>query len=90
MNKKSISPDIHTSVWLTIICAMMVNAMLFGIGTITVLTVPALTEHAKYLIPVVVVLSFALSPWIARLVSPRMRLRNWGKESWRQGDVISG
>lgn len=80
----------NTNIWLTIMCGMMVNAVLFGAGTIAVLTVPALAEHAKYLIPAVIVLSFALSPFIARLISPRMRLRNWGKEEWQRGDMISG
>ncbi|MEB2846213.1 hypothetical protein GAO09_06190 [Rhizobiales bacterium RZME27] len=79
-----------TNIWLAIMCGMMVNAVLFGVGTITVLTVPALTEHAKYLIPAVVVLSFALSPFISWLIAPRMRLRNWGKEEWQRGDMISG
>ncbi|MGI2035684.1 hypothetical protein ACRQ1B_25215 [Rhizobium panacihumi] len=79
-----------TNIWLTIMCGMMVNAVLFGIGTITVLTVPALTEQAKYLIPAVVVLSFVLSPFISWLIAPRMRLRNWGKEEWQRGDMISG
>lgn len=80
----------NTNIWLAIMCGMMVNAVLFGIGLIAVLTVPALTEHAKYLIPGVVVVSFAMSPFIARMIAPRMRLRNWGKDEWQRGDVISG
>lgn len=90
MTNSSIEPNINTNIWLTVICSMMINAMLFGVGTIAVLTIPALTVHAKYLIPAVVVLSFAISPFIARLISPRMRLRNWGKADWQRGDMISG
>ena len=79
-----------TNTWLWIVCAMMTNAVLFGAGAVTVLSVPALLPYAKYLIPAVVVLSFALAPFVARLIAPRMRLRNWGREAWRRGDGISG
>ncbi|MGA1834308.1 hypothetical protein [Rhizobium wenxiniae] len=79
-----------TSTWLKIICSMMINAVLFGIGTITVLSIPTLEAQAKYLIPAVIVLSFALSYLIASKIAPRMRLRNWGKRNWQKGDKISG
>lgn len=79
-----------TNTWLKIICSLMINAVLFGIGTITVLSVPALEEQAKYLIPAVIVFSFALAFFIASKIAPRMRLRNWGKQRWQKGDKISG
>ena len=79
-----------TDTWLRIMSGMMINAVLFGLGAITVLSVPALAEHAKYLIPAVVVTSFALAPFIAVPVARRMRLRHWGRRHWRKGDVISG
>jgi hypothetical protein len=81
---------ISTNTWLTIICSMMINAVIFGTGVIAVLSVPALTEHAKYLIPAVVAFSFLLSPFVAKLIAPRMRIRNWGKQGWQEGDLISG
>lgn len=55
--------------------SLMVNAVIFGIGAITVLSVPALNEHAKYLLPVVVVASFAITPFISWQIAPRLRLR---------------
>lgn len=79
-----------TDTWLRIFCGMMANAVLFGIGAVTVLSVPALVPHAKLLIPAVVVASLALAPLAAVWIAPRMRLRNWGTEAWRRGDLISG
>ncbi|ATN33464.1 hypothetical protein ACO34A_06545 [Rhizobium sp. ACO-34A] len=81
---------LSTNTWLKIICAMMINAVVFGVGAVTVLMIPALAAQAKYLIPAVVVISFVSAPFIASLIASRMRLRNWGKEHWREGDLISG
>jgi hypothetical protein len=81
---------LSTDTSLKIICSMVINAVLFGITAVTVLSVPVLNAHAKYLIPSVVILSFALAPVIAHFIAPRMRVRNWGKDGWRAGDVISG
>lgn len=79
-----------TDTWLRIICSMMTNAVLFGTGAITVLSIPALAVHANYLLPCVIIFSFVAAPFISALVAPRMRIRNWGKQAWRDGDVISG
>lgn len=81
---------ITSDTWLKIICSMMINAVIFGFGAIAVLSIPALTHYAKYLIPAVVVASFALAPFISSFIAPRMRIRNWGQENWRKGDAISG
>lgn len=81
---------IPTDVWLRAICAIMINAVLFGVGAVTVLSVPALAEQAKYLIPAVVVLSFVGAPLLSGIVARRMRIRNWGAQKWRKGDLISG
>lgn len=81
---------LSTDTWLRIVVSMQINAILFGAGAIVVLTVPALAEQAKYLIPVVVVASFALAPLLASVVFPRMRIRRWGRAAWRKGDTISG
>ena len=76
--------------WLRLLCALQVNAVLFGIGVVTVLSVPALNEFAKYLIPVVFGVSIALSVGLSAIVARRMRVRNWSRDAWRTGDVISG
>lgn len=80
----------RTDAWLMIINAMVVNAVLFGIGLLTVLLVPALAAHSRLLIPAIVAGSFILSPLLAILVSRRMRIRNWGRAAWQRGDAISG
>ncbi len=80
----------RTHTWLTIICSMMVNAVLFGAGAITVLSVPALAELAKYLMPAVIVTSLVAAPFIASVIARRMRIRNWGRRGWQEGDFISG
>ncbi len=64
-----------TRAHIALMIAMMVNAVLFGIGAITVLSIPSLAENAKYLLPVVTVMSFAFSPFIAWMIAPRLRLR---------------
>ncbi|MEX0405138.1 hypothetical protein ABGN05_05620 [Aquibium sp. LZ166] len=66
-----------TRTYLTGIVSLMVNAVLFGAGVVVVLSVPALSEHAIYLIPAVVVASFILTPFIAWKIAPRMRLSYW-------------
>ncbi|MBC7152046.1 MAG: hypothetical protein H5U22_21920 [Rhizobium sp.] len=74
-----------TDTYLTFFVSMMVNAVVFGTGAITVLSIPALAENAKYLLPLVVVISFAVAPFIAKLIAPRMRLRNWRRRDPMQG-----
>ena len=81
---------ISTNTWLKIMCGLMVNAMVFGVGVVTVLSVPALTDHAKYLLPAVGVASFAITPFLVGYFAHRMRIRNWGVNGWQKGDVISG
>ena len=79
-----------TDTWIRIVCSMVINAVIFGAGAILVLSVPALAVHAKVLLPLVVIAAFAAAPFLALLVAPRMRLRNWGRRDWKRGDVISG
>ena len=67
----------NTDLFITALVSMMTNAVLFGIGAVTVLSVPALSEQAKYLLPVVIVASFLLAPVAAWLIAPRLRARNW-------------
>lgn len=53
----------------------MVNAVMFGVGLITVLTTPALSQHAFFWIPAVVVSSFAVAPPLAWYIAPMMMRR---------------
>jgi len=61
--------------YITMLVSMMVNAVVFGAGTIAILTIPVLNEHAKYLLPAWIVITFLVSPVIARFMAPRLRLR---------------
>ncbi|MGV8937156.1 MAG: hypothetical protein ACOH2J_08550 [Allorhizobium sp.] len=70
-----------TDLFMTVLVSMMVNAVIFGIGAITVLSVPAFNEHAKFLLPVVVIMTFALTPFVAKVIAPRLRLRYWRASS---------
>ncbi|SON55357.1 hypothetical protein HDIA_1816 [Hartmannibacter diazotrophicus] len=81
---------LSTDTWLKAICALQINAVAFGTFVVTILTIPALTVHAAILIPVAIAASIVISPIIAWWIAPRMRLRNWGKRRWNQGDIISG
>lgn len=54
---------------------MMTNAVLFGIGVIAIMTIPALSRHAFELIPAVVVASFVLAAPVAWVIAPRLQAR---------------
>ncbi|WP_320188929.1 hypothetical protein RMS29_015370 [Agrobacterium rosae] len=81
---------LSTDAWLRVICSLMVNAVLFGVGAIAVLSIPALDQHAKYLIPLVIILNSVVTIPISAFLAKRMRLRNWGKSAWKKVDRISG
>ena len=53
----------------------MVNAVVFGIGLITVLTTPTMAQHAFFWIPAVVVSSFVISPPLSWFIAPMMMQR---------------
>lgn len=61
--------------------SIMVNAVIFGIGAITVLTIPSLNADAKFWLPVAVIASIVLSPGVSWFLAPRLRNRYWQKRS---------
>lgn len=65
-----------TRSFITMALAFMVNAVLFGVGIIAVLSIDALRVHAVYLIPAVVIVSLVATPFISWLLAPRLRLRH--------------
>jgi len=69
--------NIRTNTYLVAITAMMVNVVVFGFGAVAILSIPALNENAKFLLPVWIAMSFVITPFIARRIAPRMRLRYW-------------
>jgi hypothetical protein len=66
-----------TKVFIAALVFMMVNAVFFGIGAVTVLSIPALNENAPFLLPVVIGLSVVLAIPVAWMIAPRLRLRFW-------------
>ena len=64
-------------IYITILLSLMTCSVLFGIGAVAVLSVPALSEQAKFLLPVVIAASFVIGPVIAWFMAPRLRARYW-------------
>jgi uncharacterized protein (DUF983 family) len=54
---------------------VMVNAVVFGGGLLTVLLTPALSQHAFFWIPMVIVVSFAVSAPVSWFIAPSMMMR---------------
>lgn len=65
----------RTITYITLVVSIVVNAVVFGVGAVAVLAIPALNDHAKYLLPAWVAVTFLVSPVIGRIMAPRLRLR---------------
>jgi len=59
----------------------MTNAVIFGAGLVTVLTLPALRADEAILIPAVVVASLILAGPAAWVIAPRLRARYWRRRA---------
>ncbi len=64
-------------IYIAILLSLMSCSVLFGVGAVAVLSVPALSEQAKYLLPVVIAASLVFGPVIAWLLAPRLQARYW-------------
>jgi hypothetical protein len=80
--------DTKTRAQLAAIVFSMTNAVLFGAGLITVLTVPALSENAAWWIPAAVLASFVVAAPIAWFIAPRLRARYWRARDAQHPPVI--
>ena len=69
-----------TRVAIAVLIYSMVDAVLFGIGLIAVLTVPALSARADTLVPAVVVTSLILAIPVSWIIAPRLRARYWRQQ----------
>ncbi|WP_316232129.1 hypothetical protein [Bradyrhizobium sp. SZCCHNR1051] len=67
---------------------MMVQAVLFGAGVLTILLTP-LSNHAMLAMPVMIALSVALSAIVSWQIAPRLRARYWRRRGINH-DLISG
>lgn len=71
-----------TRAYIAFTLVLMVNAVMFGAGAITVLSVPALSDNAVYLLPAVIAISMIVSPLIAWAIAPALRAR-WNRDRSR-------
>ena len=53
----------------------MVNAVVFGVGIVAVLTTPMLAQHLFFWIPAIVIGSFLVSPPLSWFIAPMMMQR---------------
>ena len=74
--------------WIAVLVFMMIQAVLFGVGAVLVLTTP-LKDVAMQLLPVVVIASAIVAMPIAWFIAPRLQARYW-RRLGRKSDVISG
>ena len=81
------SQDTKTRLGIAALVGLMVNAVLFGAGLVTILMLPVLSANAFVTLPIMIVLSFALSAPIAWVIAPRLRARTWRH---RTSDFIAG
>ena len=54
---------------------LIVNAVVFGVGLISVLMTPTLAQNAFFWIPAIIVTSFMLSAPLAWFIAPSMMMR---------------
>lgn len=66
-----------TRLAIALLCFLMVNAVLFGAGLVTVVSIPALASQAATLLPVVVVASLLVAAPLSWIIAPYLRARNW-------------
>ncbi|MCB1520115.1 MAG: hypothetical protein KDJ37_06010 [Hyphomicrobiaceae bacterium] len=59
------------------VVSMVINAVVFGLGAIAVLSIPSLRTDAAIWLPAVVVVAFLVAPVLAWFMAPRLRLRYW-------------
>ncbi|MBR7618644.1 hypothetical protein JKL49_04520 [Phenylobacterium sp. 20VBR1] len=64
-----------TRVYIAAILGLMVAGVLFGMGAIPVLMIPALSAKADVLLPIVVILSIVLTPPIAWKMAPKLTVK---------------
>ncbi len=60
---------------IAVLVLLMVNAIVLGVGIVTVLAIPGLAVHAGRLIPAVIVASFVVSAPLSWFIAPRLTAR---------------
>jgi hypothetical protein len=73
--KTAMSSDNQARLRVAALIYLIVNAVVFGVGLISVLMTPALAQHAFFWIPAIIVTSFVLSAPLAWFIAPSMMMR---------------
>jgi hypothetical protein len=69
----------QTRTYIAALVTMMTSAVIFGIGTTVVLSIPTLSKNAATLLPIVIATSFIVGPIVGWALAPRLRSR-WQRE----------
>jgi hypothetical protein len=64
-----------TNLRIAILIFMMTQGVLFGVGAVTILATPSLSEQAWELFPWMIAASFVIAAPIAWLIAPTLRAR---------------
>lgn len=72
---------------IAIVLAGLVSSVLFGIGAVTVLSIPGFASQAYILLPIIVVLSFVFAPAISWVIAPKLQARYW-RQIKSQGPLL--
>jgi hypothetical protein len=73
---------------ISVMVFMMVQAILFGVGILTILLTP-LSGHAMIAMPVMIAVSLAAAAVLSWQIAPRLRARYW-RGRGIDHDMISG
>jgi uncharacterized membrane protein len=71
----AMNSDNQARLRVTALIYLMVNAVVFGVGLISVLMTPSLAQHAFFWIPAIILASFVLSAPLAWFIAPSMMMR---------------
>jgi hypothetical protein len=72
--KTAMSSDNQARLRVAALIYLIVNAVVFGVGLISVLMTPTLAQHAFFWIPAIIVTSFVLSAPLAWFIAPSMMM----------------
>lgn len=76
----------RTRSYIALLAAMMIDAVLFGIGLVIVLSIPDLRAYQDYLIPMVIGASLLAAPLIGWKMAPAIRSEAIRREHQRGND----
>ncbi|MGV3550517.1 hypothetical protein [Rhizobium sp.] len=60
-----------THAWITALISLVISFVLFGIGAVTILTLPIASTEAQLVLPLIVLVGLLIAPFAAERLSPR-------------------